>query len=449
MQSGYTQLDAEEREAVRTTGAMTGHLLANATRMTIQAVMQGLAWMQQSQQTPHPIELTASQQQAAEVISVTTERYGTPQEDGGLAFETEKYRFSVSADGLYQAVDKDLNWTVFKFQRSRYAVQAKVADLAQSLAEQEGEYTPEAAATVTDGAVDQLVDRVTELSMNRAQNETESEETKEDPTDSLDLSSPLKGDWNREMASLMAELVESHGQVLAPEIQEGEISDNDTSRPLDDYEDERLSPPDQAAEVSNALIENYGQDILSSPPKRYRAEAFNIEQQGNTYEVQDKDNHPLFRFEKHGNQYHILQDQLTDEQRQQFSRVHTRIKDVALETVMADPTGNTQLYYLEDLAPAGSKAASLTHHQLNLANTNHLETESQKILRSDDQSLIIYAKPDNRTILTASATGEITSHMTNQEAQEFSRAWHHTIEQLQTRQATQPKQPSPATDLER
>ena len=42
MQTGYTQLDAEEREAVRTNGAITGQMLATAARLTRQALDRGL-----------------------------------------------------------------------------------------------------------------------------------------------------------------------------------------------------------------------------------------------------------------------------------------------------------------------------------------------------------------------------------------------------------------------
>ncbi|MEL6250187.1 MAG: hypothetical protein AAFR15_19510, partial [Cyanobacteria bacterium J06627_15] len=150
MQSGYTQLDAEEREAVRTTGTMSGHLLASATRLTMQALSHVLK-RQPKRQPASDIELTTDQQKTADVIAVTTERYGQRQDGGGLAFETERYRFSVTADGLYTAYDKDLNWNVFQFQGSRERSQEKAVEVVSDLTQQ-GTYTPAAATAAVGGA---------------------------------------------------------------------------------------------------------------------------------------------------------------------------------------------------------------------------------------------------------------------------------------------------------
>ena len=127
---------------------------------------------------------------------------------------------------------------------------------------------------------------------------------------------------------------------------------------------------------------------------------------------------------------------------------HSRIQQKPLEEIMADPTGNTQLAYLGDLAPAGSKATSFAHYQLDSVGTEQLETQSQGVIRHEDQSLLIYSKPDNRVLVSATASGQISSHMTPQEAQGVAQAWQNTVQYQQTQQS-QRAQPAPTVDIER
>ncbi|MEM7065696.1 MAG: hypothetical protein AAF572_21355 [Cyanobacteria bacterium P01_B01_bin.77] len=484
MQTGYTQLDAEEREAVRTNGAITGQMLATAARLTRQALDRGLQWFQNRTRPPTELELTRSQQQAADIIAVTTERCGELQGDGSLAFETEQYRFSVTPDGIYSAVDKSLDWTVFEFQRDRTAVQEKAAALAD-LAADYGDYTPDAAAAATNGAVDDLftvidtpdleldpsvpaspvvatpiaesvIDEITPkvvpsqaTPISTAELAETTEETDQVPA--VDTA-PAPGDSNnpQAMAAFFADLVDIQGQITeaieAPQVEAAPaevIPPEEPSQTIDDPWAEP-TPAEPTAAISDELVESYGEPVQPKPPRRYAGEDFDILQNDNRYEVRDKDNQTLFSFEKHGNQYHILQDNLSDEQRQQFARVHTRTQSVGLEQVMADPTGNTQLHYLEDLAPEGSKAVSFAHHQLDLAHTNQLETQSQGIIRHEDRSLVIYNKADNRVVASSTAQGEISSQMTPQEKATFDRAWQQTTQQQQTIQ-----QQSRSVDLER
>lgn len=488
MQTGYTQLDAEEREAVRTNGAITGQILATATRLTRQALDRGLQWFQNRTRPPTELELTRSQQQAADIIAVTTERCGELQGDGSLAFETEQYRFSVTPDGIYSAVDKDLNWTVFEFQRDRQAVQEKAAALAD-LAADYGDYTPDAAAAATNGAVDDLftvidapnldIDHSVPTSPIVATPTAEpvvediiptvipaqatpistaelTEATDQVPT--VDITSiPADSNNPQPMAAFFANLVDTQGQITETQRQITEtveaaqvetapaqvIPPEEPSQTIDDPWAEP-TPAEPTAAITNELVESYGEPVQPKPPKRYAGEDFDILQNDNRYEVRDKNNQTLFSFEKHGNQYHILQDNLSDEQRQQFARVHTRTQSVGLDQVMADPTGNTQLRYLENLAPEGSKAVSFAHHQLDLAHTNQLETQSQGIIRHEDRSLVIYNKADNRVVASSTAQGEISSQMTPQEKATFDQAWQQTTQQQQTIQ-----QQSRSVDLER
>ncbi|NEZ54691.1 hypothetical protein [Adonisia turfae] len=484
MQTGYTQLDAEEREAVRTNGAITGQMLTTAARLTRQALDRGLQWFQNRTRPPTELELTRSQQQAADIIAVTTERCGELQGDGNLAFETEQYRFSVTPDGIYSAVDKSLDWTVFEFQRDRTAVQEKAAALAD-LAADYGEYTPDAAAAATNGAVDDLftvidapsldidhsvptspivatptaqpvVEDITPTVVSSQATPISTAELTEttEETDQVPAAdtAPTPGDNNNSqtMAAFFADLVDTQGQMtetneaLQVETAPAEvIPSEEPSQTIDDPWAEP-TPAEPMAEIADELIESYGEPIQPKPPKRYAGEDFDILQNDNRYEVRDKDNQTLFSFEKHGNQYHILQDNLSDEQRQQFARVHTRTQSVGLDQVMADPTGNTQLRYLEDLAPEGSKAISFAHHQLGLAHTNQLATQSQGIIRHEDRSLVIYNKADNRVVASSTAQGEISSQMTPQEKATFDRAWQQTTQQQQTM-----PQPSRSPDLER
>ena len=485
MQTGYTQLDAEEREAVRTNGAITGQMLTTAARLTRQALERGLQWFQNRTRPPTELELTRSQQQAADIIAVTTERCGELQGDGSLAFETEQYRFSVTPDGIYSAVDKDLNWTVFEFQRDRQAVQEKAAALAD-LAADYGDYTPDAAAAATSGAVDDLftvidapdleldpsvpaspvvatptaepvIDDITPTvvpaqatPISTAELAETTEETDQVPA--VDTA-PAPGDSNnpQTMAAFFANLVDTQGQITeateAPQVETAPSEIIPPEEPPSQVIGDPWiapTPAEPTAAISDDLVESYGEPVQPKPPKRYAGEDFDILQNDNRYEVRDKDNQTLFSFEKHGNQYHILQDDLSDEQRQQFSRVHTRTQSVDLDQVMADPTGNIQLRYLEDLAPEGSKAVSFAHHQLDLAHTNQLETQSQGIIRHEDSSLVIYNKADNRVVASSTAQGEISSQMTPQEKATFAQAWQKTTQ----RQQTMP-QPSRSPDLER
>ncbi|EKU96801.1 hypothetical protein Lepto7375DRAFT_0716 [Leptolyngbya sp. PCC 7375] len=484
MQTGYTQLDAEEREAVRTNGAITGQMLATAARLTRQALDRGLQWFQNRTRPPTELELTRSQQQAADIIAVTTERCGELQGDGSLAFETEQYRFSVTPDGIYSAVDKDLNWTVFEFQRDRQAVQEKAAALAD-LATDYGDYTPDGAAAATSGAVDDLFTVIDtpdlELDPSFPASSVVATPTAEPVTDDITLTvvpskaTPIStaelaetteetdqvpavntalapGDSNnpQTMAAFFANLVDTQGQITetneAPQVEAAPaeiIPSEEPSQTINDPWAEP-TPAEPTAAIADELVEAYGEPVQPKPPKRYAGEEFDILQNDNRYEVRDKDNQTLFSFEKHGNQYHILQDNLSDEQRQQFARVHTRTQSVELDQVMADPTGNTQLRYLEDLAPEGSKAVSFAHHQLDLAHTNQLETQSQGIIRHEDRSLVIYNKADNRVVASSTAQGEISSQMTLQEKATFDRAWQQTTQQQPTIQ-----QPSRSPDLER
>ena len=483
MQTGYTQLDAEEREAVRTNGAITGQMLATAARLTRQALDRGLQWFQNRTRPPTELELTRSQQQAADIIAVTTERCGELQGDGSLAFETEQYRFSVTPDSIYSAVDKDLNWTVFEFQRDRQAVQEKVVALAD-LAADYGDYTPDAADAATSGAMDDLftvidspnldiehsvatspvvatpaaepvTDDITPTvvpSQTTPISTAELTETTEE-TDQVSAvdNTPAPGDSNTQtMAAFFANLVDTQGQMTetieVPQVETAPAEVIPSEEPNQTIDDPWVepTPAEPTAEVADELVESYGEPIQPKPPKRYAGEDFDILQNDNRYEVRDKDNQTLFSFEKHGNQYHILQDNLSDEQRQQFARVHTRTQSVGLDQVMADPTGNTQLRYLENLAPEGSKAVSFAHHQLDLAHTNQLETQSQGIIRHEDRSLVIYNKADNRVVASSTAQGEISSQMTPQEKATFDRVWQQTTQQQQTM-----PQPSRSADLER
>lgn len=484
MQTGYTQLDAEEREAVRTNGAITGQMLATAARLTRQALDRGLQWFQNRTRPPTELELTRSQQQAADIIAVTTERCGELQGDGSLAFETEQYRFSVTPDGIYSAVDKNLDWTVFEFQRDRTAVQEKAAALAD-LAADYGDYTPEAAATATSGAIDDLFTVIDGPDLESDQSIPTSpvvvtptaEPVVDDITPAVPpprvipiataelmapieeavpvpavVTTPAPGDSNNSqtMAAFFANLVDTQGQITeTSEVSQGETTPTESiplEKPNQTLDDPWIeaSPVEPTAEIADELVESYGESVQPKPPKRYTGEDFEILQNDNRYEVRDKDNQTLFSFEKHGNQYHILQDNLSDEQRQQFARVHTRTQSVGLDRVMADPTGNTQLSYLENLAPEGSKAISFAHHQLDLAHTNQLATQSQGIIRHEDRSLVIYNKADNRVIASSTAQGEISAQMTPQERTTFAQAWQQTTQQQQTMQ-----QPSRSPDLER
>ena len=519
MQTGYTQLDAEEREAVRTNGAITGQMLATAARLTRQALDRGLHWFQNRTRPPTELELTRSQQQAADIIAVTTERCGELQGDGSLTFETEQYRFSVTPDGIYSAVDKSLDWTVFEFQRDRTAVQEKAAALAD-LAADYGEYTPDAAAAATNGAVDDLftvidtpnldidhsvptspivatpavepvVEDITPTVIPAQVTPISTAELTE-PTEATDQvpvvdTTPAPGDSNNPqmMAAFFADLVDTQGQIaetttasqletapaevvpseepsqtiddpwagptpaeptaaISVETASAEVATPEESSQTIDNLWAKPTAAEPTAEIADELVESYGEPVQPKPPKRYAGEDFDILQNDNRYEVRDKDNQTLFSFEKHGNQYHILQDNLSDEQRQQFARVHTRTQSVGLDQVMTDPTGNTQLRYLEDLAPEGSKAVSFAHHQLDLAHTNQLTTQSQGIIRHEDRSLVIYNKADNRVVASSTAQGEISSQMTPQEKATFDRAWQQTTQQQQTIQ-----QQSRSVDLER
>ena len=482
MQTGYTQLDAEEREAVRTNGVITGQMLATAARLTRQVLDRGLQWLHNRTRPPTDLELTRSQQQAADIIAVTTERCGDLQHDGSLAFETEQYRFSVTPDGIYSAVDKNLNWTVFEFQRDRQAVQEKAAALA-TLATDYGDYTPDAAATATNDAIDDLFTMTPDLGLDpsspaspvvatptveptvddftpsfvppqtasiaTAKLTEPTEET--DQVSAVDMTQAL-GDSNNSqaIAAFFANLVDTQGQIIetSKALQEETASNRvltaeELNQAIDDpwIEAPAVEP---TAKIADELIESYGKPVQLKSPKRYAGEELDILQNDNHYEVRDKANQTLFSFEKYGNQYHILQDNLSDEQRQQFARVHTRTQSVDLEQVMADPTGNTQLRYLEDLAPEGSKAISFAHQQLDLAHTHQLDTQSQGIIRHEDRSLVIYNKVNNQVIVSSTAQGEISSQMTPQEKNMFNQAWQQTTYQQQTI----PK-PSRSKDLER
>ena len=480
MQTGYTQLDAEEREAVRTNGTITGQMLATAARLTRQALDRGLEWLQNRTRPPTDLELTRSQQQAADIIAVTTERCGELQNDGSVAFETEQYRFSVTPDGIYSAVDKNLDWTVFEFQRDRAAVQEKAAALVD-LAADYGDYTPEAAAAATSGAVDDLFTMLDEpeLGIDPAVPTspvvaTPTVETVVDdltpaverpqatpiitaePTEEAEAVPAVEvttdtgnSQDSQTMAAFFANLVETQGQIeeapqAATEVEPVPEPVVMSEEPV--QEDPWVEAPtvEPTAEIADELVEAYGEPVQPTPPKRYAGEDFDILQNDNRYEVRDKENQTLFSFEKHGNQYHIIQDNLSDEQRQQFSRVHTRTQSVGLEQVMADPTGNSQLRYLEDLAPEGSKAVSFAHQQLDLAHTNQLDTQSQGIIRQEDRSLVIFDKTDHRVIASSTANGEISSQMTSKEKAMFSQAWQQTHQQQQ-----HIPQQSRSVDLER
>ncbi|MEM6255071.1 MAG: hypothetical protein AAF821_19315 [Cyanobacteria bacterium P01_D01_bin.156] len=478
MQTGYTQLDAEEREAVRTNGVITGQLLTTAARLTRQALDRGLEWLQNRTRPPTELELTRSQQQAADIIAVTTERCGDLQPDGSVAFETEQYRFSVTPDGIYSAVDKNLDWTVFEFQRDRAAVQEKAAALVD-LAADYGDYTPEAAAAATSGAIDDLFTVIDDPELDMEHSVAAS------PVVATPLPEPVVNDGpstvapsqvmpivttelteeaetvpavettaeignshdSQTMAAFFSNLVDTQGQIAEPnDGTEGELAPETVNSPeapvLDDpwISEESVEP---TAEIADELVETYGEPIHPKPPKRYTGETFDILQNDTHYDVRDKDNQTLFSFEKQGNQYHILQDNLSDKQRQQFSRVHTRTQSVGLSQIMADPTGNSQLQYLEDLAPEGSKAVSFAHQQLDLAHTNQLDTQSQSILRQEDRSLVIFNKTDNRIVASSTANGEISSQMTPNEKAMFAQAWQQTTSQQHS------PQPSRSVDLER
>lgn len=478
MQSGYTQLDAEEREAVRTTGTMSGHLLASATRLTMQALSHVLK-RQPKRQPASDIELTTDQQKTADVIAVTTERYGQRQDGGGLAFETERYRFSVTADGLYTAYDKDLNWNVFQFQGSRERSQEKAVEVVSDLTQQ-GTYTPAAATAAVGGAVDEFIGNVPapnvqaamvpespvvtlpeiELVTNEPVAEpaptptfvgtelaTEGEQAEEVGIGlEGDLPQPLPGN-SQDIAVFFAQLVESGGQEVEPaaESYEEVTTSQDIEPSVEEAQDEVEAPSAELAAIADELVESYGEEDAPSPPRRYSGEEYTVEQQGNFYNVRDKDNNTLLSFEKTGNRYHIIEDHLTDEQRQLFTTVHSRTQQKPLEEIMSDPTGTTQLAYLEDLAPEGSKAISFAHHQLDSVGTEQLETQSQGILRHKDQSLLIYSKPDNRVLVSATASGHISSQMTHQEAQGFAQAWQNTVQYQQAQRG----QPAPRVDMER
>ncbi|MEO1744488.1 MAG: hypothetical protein AAFR99_22135 [Cyanobacteria bacterium J06629_9] len=474
MQSGYTQLDAEEREAVRTTGTMSGHLLASATRLTMQALGHVLK-RQPKRQPASDIELTTAQQKTADVIAVTTERYGQRQEDGGLAFEAERYRFSVTADGIYTAYDKDLNWNVFQFQGSRERSQEKAVEVVSDLAQQ-GTYTPAAATAAIRGAINEFVGSTPVPDMQAAivsespvtaapeigrtidESIAEPMPTSafigaEPVTEREQVEEPERGlpqplpDNNQDIAAFFAQLVESDGQEIEPAaVPDEEVTAPQTLEPAEEpTQDEAKVPPAEPAAIADDLVKSYGEAVNPSPPRHYSGEGYTVDQQGSFYDVRDQNDNTLLSFEKTGNRYRIIEDHLTDEQRQLFTTVHSRTQQKPLEEIMADPTGNTQLAYLEDLAPAGSKAISFAHHQLDSVGTDQLETQSQGITRHEDQSLLIYSKPDNRVLASATATGQITSQMTPQEAQGFAQAWHNTVQYQQTQRA----QPAPSVDMER
>ena len=363
-------------------------------------------------------------------------------------------------------------------------MQEKAAALAD-LAADYGEYTPDAAAAATNGAVDDLftdidapkldsdhsvptspivatptaepvTDDITpKIVPSQAKPISTAELTeKTEKTDQIPAveTTPAPGGSNNSqpMAAFFANLVDTQGQITetieVPQVEAAPaevIPPEKSSQTIDDPWTEP-TPAEPTAEIADELVESYGEPVQPKPPKRYTGEDFEILQNDNRYEVRDKNNQTLFSFEKHGNQYHILQDNLSDEQRQQFARLHTRTQSVGLDQVMADPTGNTQLRYLENLAPEGSKAVSFAHHQLDLAHTNQLETQSQGIIRHEDRSLVIYNKADNRVVASSTAQGEISSQMTSQEKATFDRAWQQTTQQQQTIQ-----QQSRSVDLER
>ena len=148
----------DEREAEQHSSAISGQTIVAAARL-IKSALSSLNQELKNRELP-VVDLAAvtENQKSAYVVALTTERYGIPQADGGKSFDTEKYRFSVSQEGVYRVADKESNWVLLKFRANREFAQAKVADLTETLISEKEDFTPETAEAAAAASVDDLLD---------------------------------------------------------------------------------------------------------------------------------------------------------------------------------------------------------------------------------------------------------------------------------------------------
>lgn len=508
MVNTYTSQDAEERDAKNISSSLSAQSILGAARLTRMALDAVRGRLNPRGPQTTDLEKTVAQQKAADLIAVTTERYGELQADGGKAFETERYRFSVSPEGRYQVQDKDYNdWTVYKFLANRDVAQAKVADLSNPLSAQPDRYTPEAASAIAEASVDELLNGldtplaeaaetgVLESNLNGSARDEFQGSSSATPVISMPMATPARtlepeatessnrpaqplpvnsNPDRQPLAALFAGLVEQEGQSITtpsrtapvlhpeadPQIRPPKADDLRHALPYSRSHSEPSAPEsDPSEESSSSTTAALADDLVEAagvpvpPPTRvYASEGFNILQTGNAYDVQDKDGHSLFAFSKDGNQYRILEDRLTSEQRQQFVRAYDTVRRDGLDSILGDPTGNRQIQALGELAPEGSQAIAFTHQQLSELEVSVFQTDHYTHTKGADDSIVITDLTDGRVVAASSAEGRITANLTPQEAQTYSQAYQNMVQAQLVRHTPQAPVQGPSrqpVDLER
>ena len=468
---------SDQREAEQHSSAITGQTIVAAARL----IRSALSNIKQDLQTREPpvvdLATATDNQKSAYVVAITTERYGIPQPDGGKSLETDKYRFSVSQEGIYRVADKESNWVLLKFQANRDFAQAQVADLTEKLISEKENYTPDTAEAAAETSVDNLLDG---------------------PNNKIDLEAVQIADIHYEPA-LADEDELANSQIIPEPNLNQQASEKQESQPVvetnpqirieEDLETDKrfehtlpdlwansqpINPASPAqsrkaasthqptpealaiAQIADQLVEESGAAV--TPPQKakpkvetrgYASEEFEITQVDNLYDIRDKSGNSVFSFIKDENRYEILEDNLSAEQRQQFVRAYDNVQEKGLDAIMADPTGNRQIENLGDLAPEGSKAIAFTHQNLSEQQKisgipgPNFQTESDKYrFIKEDDTITITAQIDGRVVASSEADGRITANfLDGEEVGSFSNAYGQMKQQAQ-QQAQQSAQAS-------
>jgi hypothetical protein len=167
-------------------------------------------------------------------------------------------------------------------------------------------------------------------------------------------------------------------------------------------------PEQIAADTAQILVEELGHDGI------YHAEKYTIERidqvtpiavsignatmqaEETIYRVLDRDDQEIFKFRDAGPDagYDILQDELGVDDMAALLKARLGIEqEKGLDNVVGDPTFETQVKALGDLAPAGSQAANFAHYALDGYEGNTMKTPKYTMSRDGQGNVTIVRNP--------------------------------------------------------
>ncbi|MBW4444902.1 MAG: hypothetical protein KME10_27680 [Plectolyngbya sp. WJT66-NPBG17] len=180
---------------------------------------------------------------------------------------------------------------------------------------------------------------------------------------SVELLQYLIAEMKRRQAE--EELRRQEEQQRQEEQSQPEASEEAISETLEFSADALMADLERKTVVATAVsvLEEFGQG------DRYQSEGFTIktsyENAQQIYTVRDQDFNEVLRFEKLGEDILVIEDNTTEEQKAEFLKVGENLAESGAEALNRDPTSQTQLEKLGDLAPAGSKAVFVANFVLN------------------------------------------------------------------------------------